>query len=99
MNIKGKEIHSIQELRNQFDLVQVTEAFADGSLLKWLEDCYYEQETDQVGKLRREWDSERGGDAWENIFHIFKEEEKPAEAPKEVPIPTQMALCRILGVN
>ena len=49
--INDKEIHSLEELRQNFDLSQVVAAFLDCSLEKWLADCFYEKQSDQVRKL------------------------------------------------
>lgn len=38
--INDKEIHSLEELRQNFDLSQVVAAFLDCSLEKWLADCF-----------------------------------------------------------
>lgn len=51
LKIYDKEIHSLEELRQNFDLSQVVAAFLDCSLEKWLADCFYEKQANQVRKL------------------------------------------------
>ena len=46
----GVEVRNLQELRDNFDLNQVTAYFLDGKLEAWLEDRYYDEE---LGKLQR----------------------------------------------
>ena len=51
LKINNTEIHSLEELRQNFDLNQVVTAFLDCSLEKWLTDCFYEKQADQVRSL------------------------------------------------
>lgn len=51
LTMKGMEIHSLPELRSNFDLTQATAAFLDGTLVEWLEHCYYEREAGAVEAL------------------------------------------------
>lgn len=51
LKINNKEINSLEELRQNFDLSQVVTAFLDCSLEKWLADYFYEKQSDQVHKL------------------------------------------------
>ena len=51
INIKGKEIHSLEELRENFDLSQVSKAFLDCSLEQGLAACFYDQQAEQVEML------------------------------------------------
>ena len=51
LKINDKQIHSLEELRQNFDLNQVVTAFLDYSLEKWLADCFYEKQADQVRSL------------------------------------------------
>ena len=51
LKINDKQIHSLEELRQNFDLNQVITAFLDCSLEKWLANCFYEKQADQIGDL------------------------------------------------
>ena len=51
LKINNTEIHSLEELRQNFDLNQVVTAFLDCSLEKWLANCFYEKQADQVRSL------------------------------------------------
>ncbi len=51
LKINNTEIHSLEELRQNFDLNQVVTVFLDCSLEKWLADCFYEKQADQVRSL------------------------------------------------
>lgn len=51
LKISDKEIHSLEELRQNFDLRQVVTAFLDCTLERWLADCFYEKHSEQVRKL------------------------------------------------
>ena len=46
-----KAINSLGELRENFNLAEVIESFINGSLVKWLEDNYYEYEAEQLSAL------------------------------------------------
>ena len=41
--IHETEICSLSDLREHFDLTQVTAAFLNGELETWLRDCYYDR--------------------------------------------------------
>lgn len=48
----GTEVENdLEELQEHFDLNTVVAAYHDGSLLKWLEDRYYDEEAEQVAAL------------------------------------------------
>lgn len=48
----GTEVENdLEELQEHFDLNAVVAAYHDGSLLKWLEDRYYDEEAEQVAAL------------------------------------------------
>lgn len=49
--INGKEIHSLEELRQNFDIKAVTAAFLDQTLERWLSDCFYEHQADSMKAL------------------------------------------------
>lgn len=49
--INGKNITSLEDLRQNFDLSQVMMAFLDKRLETWLEGCFYEREADEVSAL------------------------------------------------
>ena len=49
--IHETEICSLADLREHFDLIQVTAAFLNGDLEAWLKDCYYDREAQAVGAL------------------------------------------------
>ena len=51
LKINNTEIHSLEELRQHFDLNQVVTAFLDCSLEKWLANCFYEKQAEQVRSL------------------------------------------------
>lgn len=51
LKINNTEIHSLEELRQHFDLNQVITAFLDCSLEKWLANCFYEKQAEQVRSL------------------------------------------------
>lgn len=46
-----KAINSLGELRESFNLAEGIESFINGSLVKWLEDNYYEYEAEQLSAL------------------------------------------------
>ena len=48
---EGVEVRSIEELREHFDLDRVIECFRDGKLLEWLEDRYYDEETELISSI------------------------------------------------
>ncbi len=54
LKLNGHEIHSLQELREHFESNTIRNAFADGTLEKWLRDRYYEREADAVAVLLRQ---------------------------------------------
>ena len=51
LKINNTEIHFLEELRQHFDLNQVVTAFLDCSLEKWLANCFYEKQAEQVRSL------------------------------------------------
>ena len=53
----GVEVRNLQELRDNFDLNQVTAHFMDGKLETWLSDRYYDEEAEQIESLQKD-DSE-----------------------------------------
>ena len=50
----GVEVRNIQELRDNFDLNQVTVYFMDGKLETWLNDRYYDEEVEQIESLQKD---------------------------------------------
>lgn len=44
----GVEAGTLQELRDEFDLISVLEHYSSGQLLKWLTDLHYEEEAGLV---------------------------------------------------
>lgn len=49
--IGDRNIRSLEELREHFCLGQVVSAFLDGSLERWLLDCFYEKQAELVAEL------------------------------------------------
>ena len=47
----GAEVRTIEELRDHFDLETALNCFADGKLLTWLKDRYYDTEAENIEKL------------------------------------------------
>ena len=47
----GKKVRTIEELRKNFDIESLLRYYADGRLLVWLSDRYYNEQVEQVGKL------------------------------------------------
>lgn len=54
LTMDGQEVHSLAELRKRFILSQSMDAFLDGRLEAWLENCYYEDEAQKVRSLKKE---------------------------------------------
>ena len=50
----GEQVRNIDDLRENFDLSSVMGYFADGKLLTWLEDRYYDEEIEAVKSLTKE---------------------------------------------
>ncbi|MBE7054840.1 MAG: hypothetical protein E7392_01855 [Ruminococcaceae bacterium] len=51
LTISGKEIHSLDEIRENFDAECILNALGDGSLLSFLKSHYYEREADVISRL------------------------------------------------
>ena len=51
LKMNDKKIHSLQELRDNFDAEVILKKFKNGKLLKWLEQHYYEEEAKAVTKI------------------------------------------------
>ncbi len=47
----GTQVRDIDALKEHFDLDSVKKYFSDGTLLKWLEDRYYEDELEEIEKI------------------------------------------------
>lgn len=47
----GREVRSLEELQEAFDIDRVIGYFQDGSLLTWLDDRYYEEEAEAIDGL------------------------------------------------
>ena len=54
LTMDGQEVHSLAELRERFVLSQSMDAFLDGRLEAWLENCCYEDEAQKVRSLKKE---------------------------------------------
>lgn len=50
----GEQVRNIDDLRENFDLSSVMGYFADGKLLTWLEDRYYDEEIEAVKSLTKD---------------------------------------------
>lgn len=70
----GVEVHDLDELRANFDLGAIMGYFSDGTLLKWLDDRYYDDEAEMLEEL-----SADTSDLGLKLCEIFKVE-PPAEA-------------------
>ncbi len=51
IEMKGKEINNILQLKRNFDIKAATEYFQSGKLLKWLNEHFYEDAADEVSQL------------------------------------------------
>lgn len=51
LTLNGVEIHSLSELQQNFDLTQVMAAYSDGTLVRWLEERFYDREAAELGGL------------------------------------------------
>ena len=58
LKINDREIHSLEELRQNFELKQVVTVFLNGTLEKWLADCFYERQSILVRELDHVIDSD-----------------------------------------
>ena len=47
----GAEVRNIDDLKAHFDIDSVVREFKDGRLFTWLEDRYYDNEAEAVGKI------------------------------------------------
>ena len=54
LSINGKTITSLEDLRQNFNLPQAMAAFLDKRLENWLDECFYERETETVRQLKHE---------------------------------------------
>ena len=45
LNMNGTDVRTIEELREYFDLESVLGYFANGKLVTWLKDRYYDNES------------------------------------------------------
>ena len=76
----GVEVRNLQELRDNFDLNQVTAYFMDGKLVTWLSDRYYDEEAEQIESLQKD-DSE----LQKKLCQIFGVEyEEDTMTPEEI---------------
>ena len=76
----GVEVRNLQELRDNFDLNQVTAHFMDGKLETWLSDRYYDEEAEQIESLQKD-DSE----LQKKLCQIFGVEyEEDTMTPEEI---------------
>ena len=51
LRIKGKEIQSLSDLQENFDLEEVVTAFLDCTLEHWLSDCFYDEQAELICEL------------------------------------------------
>lgn len=51
LELNGVEIHSLAELRENFHFDQIVSAVADGSLVQWLEERFYDKEASEIEEL------------------------------------------------
>ena len=51
LRIKGKEIQSLSDLQENFDLEEVVTAFLDCTLEHWLSDCFYDEQAELISEL------------------------------------------------
>lgn len=51
LKMNDQKIHSLQELRDNFDAEVILKKFKNGKLLKWLEQHYYEEEANAIATI------------------------------------------------
>lgn len=51
LNVNGVELHTLENLREQFDAEKIVEYFKNGKLIEWLADRFYEDEVDALQKI------------------------------------------------
>lgn len=73
-------VRNIDELKENFNIEKVVEYFLSGKLLIWLNDRYYDEESEQVEGLSSESDKSLLADKLCNIFGIEKEKQIDVEA-------------------
>ena len=54
LNMNGTDVRTIEELREHFDMDSVLGYFANGKLVTWLRDRYYDNEADAVEQLNED---------------------------------------------
>ena len=54
LDMNGVKVRSLESLKENFDLEKVTAYFLDGTLLRWLESRYYEEEAEKVRNLSKD---------------------------------------------
>lgn len=106
--IRDKEIHSLDELRENFDLTEITAAFLDRRLERWLGGCYYDRQAEAVkelrSKLKEKSEAKENLNSFNEIFALFNRsdrtnEQEEAEQPGVLPPLYARRLCTALGVD
>ena len=108
LKLNGHEVNSLQELREHFEPNTIRNAFADGTLERWLRDRYYEREADAVAELRQPLKNKNEMQEEPELPPIYKavwrtffgsvEKEDDSLQPFIIQ-KTEYMLCRTLGVN
>lgn len=70
----GKMVRNLQELRENFDINKIISHFMNGSLLRWLEERYYDEECEKLRQIKQV-DSDTAG----KLCEIFGVKEEIAE--------------------
>ena len=106
--IRDKEIYSLDELRDNFDLAEITAAFLDRRLEQWLSACYYDRQAEAVkelrSKLKEKIDDRENPNSFNEIFALFNRgdrtnEQEETEQPGVLPPLYARRLCAALGVD
>lgn len=67
----GKMVRNLQELRENFDINKIISHFMNGSLLRWLEERYYDEECEKLRQIKQV-DSDTAGKLCE-VFGVKEE--------------------------
>lgn len=76
LKMNGKDIRTLEELRENFDFEEVTKYYMDGRLAKWLKNNDYNDEMSRILKLEDE------NDLKNEVIDIFKIEDSDDEKVK-----------------
>jgi len=72
--LNGVEVRDLETLRENFNVETLIEYLADGKLVNWLHERYYENEAEKISALQRD-----DSDLEDKLYEIFKVE-KPEDA-------------------